>query len=73
MVALAPLGGIAVLPSYRLYCLDGTGRITTAEWLEASDDADATRQAQERKLGVASEVWDRSRLVAKIEAKKATD
>lgn len=62
-----------MLPSYRLYCLDGTGRITTAEWLEASDDADATKQAHERKLGVTSEVWDRSRLVARIEEKKATD
>lgn len=70
MLALARPGGIAVLPSYRLYCLDGAGKITTAEWLDAVDDADATRQAQERKLGVASEIWDRSRLVAKIEAKK---
>lgn len=62
-----------MLPSYRLYCLDGAGKITTAEWLEAADDADATRQAQERKLGVASEVWDRSRLVARIEAEKPVD
>jgi hypothetical protein len=62
-----------VLPSYRLYCLDGAGKITTAEWLDAADDADAIRQAQERKLGVASEIWDRSRLVAKIEAKKPKD
>ena len=70
MLAPACPGGIAVLPSYRLYCLDGTGRITTAEWLEANDDAEATKQAHERKLRVASEVWDRSRLVARIEAKK---
>ena len=65
--------GIAALPSYRLYCLDGAGKITTAEWLEATDDADAERQARDRKLGVASEVWDRSRLVARIEAKKPAD
>ena len=62
-----------MLPSYRLYCLDGAGRIATAEWLEAADDADATRQAQERKHGLASEVWDRGRLVARIETKNAPD
>jgi hypothetical protein len=73
MLALTPPRGVAVLPSYRLYCLDGAGRITTAEWLDAADDADATRQARERKLGVASEVWDRSRLVARIEVEKPTD
>jgi len=64
--------GIAALPSYRLYCLDGAGKITTAE-LEAADDADAERQARDRKLGVTSEVWDRSRLVARIEAEKPAD
>jgi len=54
------------VPSYRLYCLDGAGRITTAEWLEADHDDHATEQARERRMGVASEVWDRDRLVARI-------
>jgi hypothetical protein len=62
-----------VLPSYRLYCFDGAGKITAAEWLQAINDEDAARQANERKLGVAAEVWDRSRFVARIEAAKRTD
>lgn len=62
-----------MLPSYRLYCIDGAGKITTAEWLHAADDEDAARQANERKLGVAAEVWDRSRFVARIEPAKTTD
>lgn len=56
------------MPAYRHYRLDGAGRISKAEWIEASDDADAVRQIQEKKLPVASEIWDRNRRVAKVEA-----
>jgi hypothetical protein len=62
-----------LLPSYRLYCLDGAGKITTAEWLDAADDSDAVRQAAERKLGMAAEVWDRSRFVGRIEPNREAD
>jgi len=56
------------MPSYRHYRLDGAGKISKAEWIEASDDADAVKQVRDRKLPVASEIWDRNRRVAKIEA-----
>lgn len=56
------------MPAYRHYRLDGSGSISKAEWIEASDDADAVRQVQEKKLSVASEIWDRDRRVAKVEA-----
>lgn len=62
-----------MLPSYRLYCLDGAGKITTAEWIQAADDEEAARQVLERRLAVAAEVWDRERFVARIEANKPTD
>ena len=53
---------------YRLYCLDGTGRITLAEWIDASDDEDAVRQAHELKRGALKcEVWLGSRLVATLD------
>ena len=29
------------MQEYRLYCLDGAGRIGLAEWIEAADDAHA--------------------------------
>ena len=59
-------GGGAALPTYRLYRLDGAGKITSAEWLDAADDEDAARQARERGDGGTWEVWDRQRLVTRI-------
>jgi hypothetical protein len=55
------------LASYRLYCLDGAGKIMTAEWLEADSDAAALDQARQREQPLACEVWDRERLVGRIE------
>ncbi len=53
---------------YRLYCLDGTGSIALAEWIGASDDEDAIRQAHELKRGALKcEVWLGNRLVASID------
>ncbi len=54
------------MPSYRLYRLDGAGKITTAEWVEAEHDGDALEQARARcKIG-AYEIWERNRLVARM-------
>lgn len=58
------------MPGYRHYRLDGAGNISSAEWLEAADDGDAERQVRQRRLPVPSEIWDRNRLVARIEAMK---
>lgn len=51
------------MPSYRLYRLDGAGKITTAEWIEADGDADALEKARERCKVGSYELWDRNRLV----------
>lgn len=53
--------------SYRLYCLDGAGKIVTAEWIEASSDEDAADRARNHSTGLVREVWDRTRLVARID------
>lgn len=53
---------------YRLYCLDGTGKISTAEWLEADADENAIHSAKDLKKNVPCELWDRDRLVARIRA-----
>lgn len=55
------------MASYRLYRLDGTGKIATAEWLEATDDADAEQRARSLGLACTCEIWDRNRLVARLE------
>jgi hypothetical protein len=54
------------LTSYRLYRIDGAGKITSAEWLDATDDDHAGSVARERvPLGIA-EVWERNRLVMRL-------
>ena len=54
------------MQNYRLYRLDGAGRIVTADWIEAERDEDALRQAQTRSEGADHELWQRGRLVARI-------
>jgi hypothetical protein len=56
---------------YRLYCLDGIGSISLAESIEASDDADAIRQAQEiKRRALKCEVWLGKRLVATLDGQQ---
>jgi len=53
--------------TYRLYCLDGVGKVASAEWLEADDD-DAGIEAAERLRGHrACELWQGNRLVVRID------
>jgi hypothetical protein len=55
-------GGNA-LPTYRLYRLDGAGKISTAEWIEAEADDHALSQARELVGNSSFELWERNRLV----------
>ena len=64
VLCLRAIGGCCV-PSYRLYRLDGAGKIATADWIQADDDDDALNQARERMDGSQYEMWQRSRLVAR--------
>ena len=52
---------------YRLYQLDGAGKIMSAEWIDAADDAAAERMACDGSPKGTCEVWQRNRLVARIE------
>ena len=54
-----------MVPNYRLYRLDGAGKIASAEWLEADDDGHAARQAQDRGLDGPYEVWQQNRLIVR--------
>lgn len=55
------------MPSYRLYCLDGSGKIATAEWLEATDDSEALASVRERNHPLNCELWERERFVGFVE------
>jgi hypothetical protein len=59
------------MASYRLYCLDGLGHISLADWIEASSDDDAVAEARRMKIGGSKcEVWDGKRLVARLGAQE---
>ena len=49
--------------NYRLYQLDGAGRINAAEWLEAVDDDEACRKARAQYSRGKYELWQQQRLV----------
>ena len=54
--------GVHALATYRLYRLDGAGRISAAEWIDAADDEDARAKARDQSPG-RFELWERNRLV----------
>lgn len=56
------------MASYRLYCLDGAGRISLADWFDAPSDDEALKQARILKQGaVRCEVWQGNRLVGRLD------
>ena len=55
------------MPDYRLHCVDAAGDIGLADWIEAADDGAAITKAREMKPDAQScEVWQKTRLVAKL-------
>jgi hypothetical protein len=56
------------MATYRLYLMDGLGKIGRVEHLDAKDDREALHLACEKQLSVTAELWDRDRLVAQIPA-----
>jgi hypothetical protein len=55
--------------SYKLYCLDGAGHISLADWIEADDDGNAVTQARKiRPDSHRCEIWIGNRLIAKLNA-----
>ena len=53
--------------TYRLYCLDGVGKVMSAEWIEAVDDNTAVEAAKGMIDGHRYELWANSRLVIRLE------
>jgi hypothetical protein len=56
--------------NYRIYCLDGANKVASAEWIEAEDDDDAIALVRERHDGYKCEVWDRKRLVTRLDLRR---
>lgn len=59
------------MPEYKLYCLDGGGRITRRHEFEAPDDEAAARMARDHASGIDCELWSGARKVLLIKAEDA--
>ena len=58
------------MPAYRVYCLDGAGKVWAAEWIEADSDVAALNAARLFTDAVRCEVWLGERLVGKVEPQR---
>jgi hypothetical protein len=62
-----------LVSAYRLYHLDGSGRVDSAEWLEAADDSSAVTHATQVDMkSVSAELWLGNRRVARLDGDGAT-
>jgi hypothetical protein len=52
---------------YRLYCLDRANKVASADWIDEDDDGGAIETAKDRLDGHECEVWQGSRLVARLD------
>ena len=55
------------MAQYRLHCLNKAGGFAKAYEIEAASDEEATNKARKLKLPVVCELWEHSRMVAKLE------
>ena len=58
------------MPAYRVYCLDGAGKVWAAEWMEAESDSAALNAARQFAGSPHCEVWLGGRLVGKVEPQR---
>ena len=58
------------MSGYRVYCLDGTSKVSSGAWIEAEDDDKAIAIATERHDGFECEVWQGKRLVSRLDLRR---
>jgi len=54
------------MAAYRVYSLNGAGKVLSAEWIEADSDERAVETARAAARGVSLEIWQGQRLVERI-------
>ena len=55
------------MKTYRVYCFDGIHRIIASETIEAQSDIEAMAAAKQVRDCLHYELWDRDRLVGRID------
>ena len=58
------------MTGYRLYGLDGTNKVASAEWIDADDDEAAIAAAEKLMDGHDCELWAGRRLVARLSRRR---
>jgi len=58
------------VPAYRLYRLDGAGKIDSADWIEASGEEVAISRARESVPSGGFELWHGRKLVCREHSSK---
>lgn len=58
------------MPAYRLYDLDGAGKFSVAEWIEAEDDAAAIESARALRKTCRCELWRGPKFIAALDPAK---
>ena len=59
------------MPAYRLYRLDGSGKIDSAEWIEATAPEAALSEAKARFPDGGFELWHGQRLIGSAKRARA--
>ena len=55
------------MAAYRLYHIDGAGRFSAAEWIEADSDQSALEAAQGLNKSVTCELWQGNRFIGRVQ------
>ena len=58
------------MANYKVYCIDGADKIASSGWVEAEDDEAAAALVRERHDGLKCELWQGTRLVARIDLRR---
>ena len=58
------------MPSYRIYCYDGAGKLWVSDSIDAASDDAALDAARGMKVAIKCEVWQRDRLVGTVENRR---
>ena len=61
--------GFWTVADYRLYGLDGVGKVASAEWIQADDDQAAIAAVEQTMDGHDCELWQGPRLIARLKHK----
>ena len=61
------------MPAYKVYCLDGQGRlVSAAEIIEAQSDAEVVALMRSQKRAVRCDIWEGERFIATVRAHSAS-